>query len=441
MNLVLFLDDMYLAGLDGVQRVWEQPEFLGENDGSDIALSSVIFDPSKSCFRAWSKDWIKDTASLYESDNGLDWHLTDSTLKLFPKQNFFEQNWLYDPFDSNPEQRYKMISWPYEENTYGGRGVLSTSPDGDNWTLHKDWKWSNEFGNGSDTNNNIFYNPHNQTWNIICRKFHADRRVVIVQSKDLINWSKPRIILQPDALDKPLTEFYGMDSLLYENEYFIGALQVFATSRHECGEKPERIKMSGHIYPQLTYSYDGEYWQRSGREQLIPYQSPGSSCSSVMYPTINQGGDKKIYFHVRSESRDHGVPENTQRRSKKVYTMRRDGFAALTPVGGCGEVTTQVFAPEGDDMTINYFAPYGEVAVQITDFEEKPIPGFTYEDAVVMNGDSTDETVKWKSGKTIADLKGELIRIQIRLLDAKLYALRMKSKFFSVYTVDPVEYL
>jgi hypothetical protein len=78
---------------------------------------------------------------------------------------------------------------------------------------------------------------------------------------------------------------------------------------------------------------------------------------------------------------------------------------------------------KGNTFQLNYStSSIGYVQVILLDEAGKELPGFGAADAPKICGDIIDAEVKWKSGKTIADLGGKPVRIKFVLRDADVYS-------------------
>ena len=106
MHAILFIDDWMLDGLYDVERVFPTPRQETLAGADDLGLSTIIYDPECKQFRAWTKNLNEPTARLHESEDGVNWRPTEHKRELYPRQNFYEQTWFYDPWDSDPERRH-----------------------------------------------------------------------------------------------------------------------------------------------------------------------------------------------------------------------------------------------------------------------------------------------------------------------------------------------
>jgi len=449
LRAIYFIDDWMLDRRCDVDRVFPLPRQVKLQGVEDMGVSTIIYDPVVKRFRAWSKLLNTELpARLHESEDGVAWHPTGHTRQMFPRQNFFEQTWFYDPWDSDPARRHKMITWPYKQNTYGGPGLIETAPDGINWKLQREWAWSPPEGNGSDTNNNIFYNPFMREYAVVCRKHHIDRRIAVVVSRDLKNWSLPRIMLQPEPSDQPLTQFYGMGVFLYKNEIFLGFPLVYRVPDQESRiDGNVFYKMSGRVQSELAYSYDASAWNRTTRQPVIPLNEPGEHGGGGSYvrALAQRPADGQLLIYSRGVLTNHdggrrdAKPENIPQSGLLLHVWREDGFAALDAISNTSMIRTRYLVPHSPELTLNLQAPFGEAWVQVVDKNNAPAPGFTFNDCVPLTGDDAHMPVRWRKH---ADLKavmdGNRIAIEIRFSSARLYAVNLHCSPWYTNTKRPV---
>ena len=53
-----------------------------------------------------------------------------------------------------------------------------------------------------------------------------------------------------------------------------------------------------------------------------------------------------------------------------------------------------------------------------------PLEGYTFEDCEPFSGDDVDWTPRWKGGKTLSQLAGKALRLEVQLDSSRLYAIR-----------------
>jgi hypothetical protein len=167
----------------------------------------------------------------------------------------------------------------------------------------------------------------------------------------------------------------------------------------------------------MGVSRDGDNWTWFGTNWYIPLGEQEEELT--LYGLIRRGD--KIYQYV-DEGGGHGG--STQRVYYR-YTQRLDGFVSLDAGSSVGTATTLPLKFKGSSLALNVKAT-GSVKVAITDSNGKAIAGFGFDDCNVINGDSTDKTVTWKSGKSVKALQGKAVRLQFQMQDAKLYAFEFK---------------
>jgi hypothetical protein len=56
--------------------------------------------------------------------------------------------------------------------------------------------------------------------------------------------------------------------------------------------------------------------------------------------------------------------------------------------------------------------------------ESNPLPGFSFDDCVPIQANSTEQTVEFKNGKTLEALQGRPVRLLFEMVDADLYGFR-----------------
>ena len=53
-----------------------------------------------------------------------------------------------------------------------------------------------------------------------------------------------------------------------------------------------------------------------------------------------------------------------------------------------------------------------------------PLPGYTFAECEPFSGDDTAWTPRWRDGKSLSDLAGTSVRLEVQLNSARLYAIR-----------------
>ena len=471
MKTILFLDDWMLDSKRNIARRFCNPELLGAEltlegsaeDGEELAGQTSVYpnylrDPETGLFKMWYQKSgalevpgknFNSILCYAESDDGIDWRKPDLG---FAQQYGFDESirnaagfdvyptltckTTYDPFDPDPERRYKLtaveIVGDIWDNDITGR--LYTSPDGISWKIVAGAEWY-KGRMGTDGNNQIQFNPITGRYQITCRPSCLDRRIALVESEDLVHWTEPMVVLQPDALDGDLMQFYSISHYWYRG-HFLGIVQ----RQHVAETERNPVKWLGKIDDEVAYSYNGVYWMRSNRQPLIPRRPLGEFGSEQLYTSsMVETADGSLRFYTLGDIGEHcgaGPIEGTDYRSKVlVSSLRECGFACLEPVGGYGYFGTRVLIPRHGDLRINYKAPNGVVRVQASDGRNQPYPGFSFDDCIELRGDETAGAVSWKDGRGLEEFAGKPVRLEFQLFQAQVYALHWD---FRIRYGDPI---
>ena len=276
----------------------------------------------------------------------------------------------------------------------------------------------------------VFRNEVRGSYVITTRPEGGDRRIAAIETRDWKSFSKPELILQTDALDAPLTQAYGMVVLPYEG-YYLGMLWLF-----HCVPEPPTKYLGGHVDCQLSYSLNGWHFQRGLRDPFIPNGPPGDPDSGTVYPTSMvtlEDGSLRIY--ASACTLEHGNVPAGDAGSLVAYSLRQDGFTYLESTGGRGVVGARALYWRGGEAEINVQAQGGEVRAQLCDAGRvvgdaplrsatSPLEGYAFDDCEPFSGDDTAWTPRWKGGKTLSQMAGKPLRLEVRLDSARLYAIR-----------------
>ena len=107
--------------------------------------------------------------------------------------------------------------------------------------------------------------------------------------------------------------------------------------------------------------------------------------------------------------------------------MRLDGFASMKTRSKDGVLRTKTIIPQSGELSLNVkTAGHTAVQVQIIDgVTGEPIPGYTREDAVAISGDHLFAHPTWQGKSDLSELVGKPIRIEVFMLEAQLFAIRV----------------
>jgi len=435
------------------EATYVDPLMFGHN-----SWPTVAFDDKSGKWRMWySVAWKPCTLMLAESDDGEHWRPSPqadvkppgeklATHHLFTLDSGSAGGVYLDPRaeDSRP---YKLFAHQQGEpvfrralqdpshrwheaarreglTRYMNEELTLGSRDGLHWEVLENGDWG-----GPDWHPEPplfgFFNHYTGRHTMTVRPGWGDRRVCLQSSDDLKTWSGPRLLFQPDVLDPALQQHYGMPVFRY-GPYYVGLLWVFHCS--DSGPVPSFNQFEGPLDVQLTYSFDGERFFRGRRQPLIARNDPPEhGCGAIQSCSLVETDDE-LRIYSGSGKPPHGRSRQLARGKEDMYgillhTLRKDGFVYLEPEGDHGELLTKPLALTDPLLTCNAQADFGEVRFQITDMESRPVEGYTFEDNLPLaGGDSLKHKIAWRD-KTLDDVLGKVVRLQIRLRNARLYAI------------------
>jgi hypothetical protein len=272
-----------------------------------------------------------------------------------------------------------------------------------------------------------FFNRHASRHQMTVRPGWGDRRQCIQSTTDFVNWSDPEMLLQLDALDEELIELYGMPVFSYGDGY-VGLPWIFHCGSTELTRGFNRFV--GPLDCQLAFSTDGNRFTRGVRKPYISCNEPGQHGGGAIQPSClveTEDGIRiysaatKLYHGKGREARRLGVTDNA---SILLHTLRKDGLMYLESEGDWGRFISKPLVLLEESLTMNASAPHGEVQFQLTDMESQPVEGFTFDDCLPMAGsDSVSAELRWNNGQ-LKDVVGRIVRLEIRLRHARLFAIR-----------------
>ena len=326
----------------------------------------------------------------------------------------------------DPKHRWHSAAKAGRAKPYMAEELTLVSRDGLHWETRFDMGWGlldwhpepPIFG---------FYNRRLGRHMMTVRPGWGDRRVCIQSTTDFRRWSGPELLFQPDPMDEPLLEHYGMPVFLYEGTY-VGLLWVFHNSSSAPTESFNRFV--GPLDCQLAYSYDGVRFMRGRREPLIGLSEPGEHGCGGIEPSSLVVADDEIRIYSSGSKSQHGRNFQERRAGAKnfeailLHTLRKDGFTYLESLGSWARFVSKPLVLLGDNLTINVAAPWGEVRYQLCDLKSEPIAGFAYDDCeAAVREDSLDRPLRW-GDKNLSELVGQVVRLDFTFRAARLYALR-----------------
>ncbi len=426
-------------------------------------------------------DWLM----VHVSQDGVNFTAPDTGLHHKGRKNIViaEPAPLGRPFiDPNgpPEHRWKYVSG------LEGRGVyLYTSPDGWKWTRRRQAVLS--FRSGSQSS--LFYDDQRRLYVGYHRTGFprsegggTRREFVMTETKDIYRpWPVPLLsaeqvyeiartrplrtpqpwwldngpltpgdfgvelptVFAPDpAIDPPGSGVYVPKAGKYPwapDTYFAFPAMYFdyeeplqPRTRRVLHEDKSRGLGSGLVETQVAVSRDGVHWQRFPSPtylQVGAYEGRSLHQIYIAEGMVRRGDEIWQYFYGQEE---YHSPARRNREGNGVYraVQRLDGFvSADAPYDRLGEIVTRPFTFTGGRLVLNInTGGMGYAQVGFLDERGRPVPGFTSEDCVFINGNFIAHPAEWiDRGTDVASLAGRTVQLVIRMRGASLYALQFTS--------------
>jgi hypothetical protein len=456
----LFLDDFLIDDMQNLTRVMDHPRALPEPiiEGEDShyrnqPFTSTIYYPEENLFRMWYSCFAKGAPltqerplvhAYAESKDGLNWRFPSLGLKEI---NGSKQNnalltceigingypvSVVDRGAQFPDSHKRFVFVGYL-GTVRKLGVgIAFSADGITWKAHEKNPVLDHYAFGQLRGDivEVFYDKVNERYLMtLCvlstkdegfiavspRPNYSRRLVALSESKDFINWTKPRrIIVSANKLDT--TEFYGL-TINYLNGLYVGLLRIL---RDDLAANPDG-EIAGIGWTELAVSRDGENWQRLPGKFFDRNTTPGSWSNAMGWIGSVVYLEKEMFFYFGGYDSGHKVGT----RQIGISRMPLHRFMALEErLGKRGILKTKKFTTECTQLTLN--CQSGHIRVQLLDKNGSVIPGYSLDDCDVLRGNSLSKTVKWKDKAELPDAKSDGIAVEIELQNASLWAVNLE---------------
>ena len=328
----------------------------------------------------------------------------------------------------NPNSYFHEMVTGQGAKPYLAENRVAVSGDGVHWRLHPEATWTLPHWH-PDPPLCCFYDPVAQQHIMITRPGWGDRRIARITSEDGLRWGDLQLVMQPDLMDEPQTQFYGMPVHRYKG-LFVGFLWVahFASS----ARLARFNQLWGYIDCQLTWSWDGTHFQRGIREPFIGNGPLGEPGSGVVYPVdLIEHEDELRIYSVGTLDLHHQYSRTQFEPKGKVppsfitmHRLRRDGFMYLTSRGHWATFTTKPLLLQEPELFLNALGPHGEIQYQLTDLESRPLAGFTFDDCAPRSEcDGLRLPLEWRE-RSLTEVLSRPVRLEIRFRHARLYAIR-----------------
>ena len=352
-----------------------------------------------------------------------------------------------DDHDPDPARRYKLCGMTRligrrkdPEARKRMEVELGFSADGKSFVCDHTWLITEHT---SDSDNNIFYNPIFEEYNLLHRSAYVDRRIAVKTSKDLKQWSDPHIVLQPSPVygsDGFQTQQYGMVANYYDG-IFYGLLWQYRTIMTNTDWR----KMAGVIEPELVYSYDGhEFLHTSGKTLIERPEAPQPGCAGICpFGMVESLDGEYYYLYLGTKSVPHAtdkevavlvknITEQNVPIADSIYRIRKDRFCGIEGPGTGAQVITKTICLDKVDLSLNLNASCGSARFALTEYDLTPLPGFSYDDCIPFEfKDGTDVRPQWKEHR-LSEVLGKRVRICVELNSATLHCITAAARPYIV---------
>ncbi len=471
----LFVDDYRIEGLTAAWRVLNRPSkhadspiFRSENGWETKGLHGhCLYDRRRRLFRMWytafgggvvgtrvlgqdnppfsvqenyicyaeSEDavhWRRPSAGMVEYDGSTDNNIVFQSMRSPGRASI--QELIDDPFEEDPQKRYKMMYLDQAGEKEAGGGLspdqmlrlFAFSPDGIHWNklapqpdavgrLFMVTRYLDVTPSGiiDPDARYIIYGQRGSPW--------KTRQVGRRDSNDFLNWSENRPVLESSLHDTPGEELYYMSTPSINQTYaglHLGVLGAYYTNlSHEFNP----ARNHGVTEAQLAYSRDSVRWQR-WREPLIPRGAKGTFDYGGVYCSFPAISEDSIHFLYSGHSTPHG--DKTSIPLLGLATMRLDGFVSVEAEGYMeGSLLTRPHHWKASDLRVNVQAAGGALRVQLQDETKTPVAGHTFADCDPIGEDTLDQRVTWQGRGDLSALRDRMVAVQFRLTpEVRLYS-------------------
>ena len=368
---------------------------------------------------------------------------------------------LLDECDADASQRYKMLYLHQTAAARSGRHgaglCLATSPDGIEWELNKETPLFPHWGgdvevltyDSVDRKYLLFGRAHaNKGGSVHPGHAHAARpfppvwpsrpqgiwgtrrNLYRLESDDLVHWSDPVLVFDPDQRDNLDDSHYGFVPWR-AGELQLGILNVF-----------HQVDNTMDMY--LFFSRDGQAWHRLPQHRPLLPRGGAGSFDEHMIETPTQpivvGDEIWLYYGGHSVHHDWwicgrseglGVPEaddptlSQNGHHLALATLRLDGWVSLATTLREGWIETKPVSSAGAHLFINgRCRSGGYIDVAVTDHWDNPWPGFSRADCDRFTGDNVHHMVTWAGRSRISELPFA-VKLRFHMRDADLYSFQI----------------
>ncbi len=507
----LFIDDAFIQSSENIEFVVNPPrkaERVIEDIKGPFRKHLTIVEDEDGVIRLYNSIH-DDFLAVRTSKDGINWKIPDLGRGTYRGQkNIVLKEMvggLGNPFiDPNgpPETRWKYISGYHRRAIY-----VYTSPDGYTWSRHK----TSILPFRSGTQSCSFYDDQRQLYvgyhrtGIFRTPGGATQRgSVLSESDDLYRPVPYTPLTQQDYFDLadslrlreplpwyldngPLTpggfglelphrfdpepmdpvgiDFYVTKAIKYPwapDTYLAFPIAYFhyeadGPVTRQILMDPARNRGSGPIETQISVSRDGVNWKRFPRPAYV-----GNGLHQgwpVNQAYLAQGmvrrGDEIWQYYFGTEIYHSSYNRDESKSAVYRVVQRLDGFiSADAPYDTFGTIITKPFTFKGNRLVLNIDTDaLGYAQVGFLDEQGSPIPGYSVDDCIYINGDFIRTEVEWmknteqftgvspkteeelvelagrvRSDTDVSELAGKTVHLVFRMRGTKLYALQFTTK-------------
>ncbi len=235
------------------------------------------------------------------------------------------------------------------------------------------------------------------------------------------------VVMAGDERDPPATDVYTpcVNPYVWADDAIFAFPSMFrqygeqdSHGRDHRGQNPK----DGPVEVQLAVSRDGVTFERF----RTPYVGLGLIDESHLGGSVYMGvglirRGNFVYQYYTEAATTHGTPDTDVRIWQAK--QRLDGFVSVDAGPEDGWFVTPPIEFAGSRLQLNIdCGATGEAWVELQDETGKPLPGYTFQDAVSVDRNGVAQEVWWRGGPDVGSLSGRPVRMRVTMRSAKLYA-------------------
>ena len=304
---------------------------------------------------------------------------------------------------------------------YGLYGVVS--PDGYHWTrLEKPL-----IRYFCDTQNIATWDADASQYVGYFRSHASGRSISRSATRDFADWPEPETIMYAGAEDQPALDYYTNCFTRHPDDPSRGLMFPGVFHRN-----------SDRVDVRLAVSLNGVCFNWVSRDPVLAVGGPGDWDSGSVYGHPNlvrlPGGELALPYCGTNRTHEEGwfdrfygdYPPDLE--TGFAWAVWDDARLAGVAAADFGEFWTLPVPFDGERIEINArTSQSGSARVELWDGEgERPIPGFTLDEAVPLSGDRGWTPCRWNGATAdLSAIRGRSIRLRFRLSCATVFGYRL----------------